>query len=105
MGYDFVENDTGGKLRITCKSAQGSAIDLTGAVITLKWRKADGQLESKPMSVVGAASDGVAEYRFKAAELFAPVMRCAVMITDAAGYELSSLDHINLKVRKRLPYL
>ncbi len=105
MSYDFVENDTGGKLRVTCKSAQGAAIDLTGATITLKWRKADGQLETKPMSTVGAASGGIAEYQFAAAELFAPVMRCAVMITDASGYELSSLDHINLKIRKRLPAL
>ena len=104
MKFDFVEGD-GGVLRVPCKDAQGAAIDLTDATITLKWRKADGSLAEKAMSIVGAATGGKAEYQFTATELFAPRMFCAVMITDAIGKELSSLDYIILNVRKRLPTL
>ena len=100
--YQFVAGDTGSKLEITCKNdSDGTVIDLTGSVLKLKWKGADGVLVSKTMTVTSAIA-GIAEYQFLATELFAGTIQFEVEITDASGKVIRSLDLIAEKVRRAL---
>ena len=99
-GYDFVENDDGSILRITCYNDDSSIIDLTGTAIVLRWRGSDGAMVERNMTIVGAAINGVAEYPFSAGELFAPKMHFGYRITDANNKNVSSRTLDTLSVRK-----
>lgn len=98
MRYDFVQNDTGSALRITCLDDAGAAIDITGAALTLLWRDIAGVSVERSMSIIDAAG-GVAEYQFAASELFARSMTFTVRIVDALGGVLHSREPIRLTVR------
>ena len=99
----FVSGDTGSELEVTCKDDDsGVVIDLTGSTVKLKWLDKDAALQTKTMSIVGAATDGVAKYKFLANELFAKQMKFEVEITDAGGFVLHNLELIRESVRKAL---
>ena len=99
----FVEDDTGSMLRVPCVDpATKAPLNLTGATVTLKWKSRAGTLVQRTMSVPNPAS-GIAEYAsFVAGDLYAPAMDFEVLVTDAAGKQITSLELINEPVRKRL---
>lgn len=100
--YQFVAGDTGSKLEVTCKNdADNSAINLTGATVKLKWKDSGGALQTKTMTITGAAT-GVAEYQFLTGELFAGTTDFEVEITDAGGKIIRCLDLLREKVRAAL---
>ncbi len=101
-GYDFVAGDTGSVLRITCRNADGAIIDLTGATVTLRWKDQAGILVERNMTIVGAATNGVAEYQFAAGELYAGRMRFGYRVTDATGNKISSRQLDEYTVRREL---
>ncbi len=88
-GPEFVAGDTGSVRRITCRNADGTPIDLTGASVTIRWRDSGGNVVERAMIIVSAI-DGVAEYQFAAGELYAPRMALGYRITDAAGNTITS---------------
>lgn len=99
----FVSGDTGSELEVTCKDDDtGVVIDLTGSGIKLKWLDAAKALQTKTMTIRGAATDGIVFYRFLANELIAPQMKFEVEITDSGGEVLRILDLIRESVRKAL---
>lgn len=99
---DFVTNDTGSILRITCKDNElGTAINLTGATVTLRWENASGTITSKTMTIVTAAS-GICQYQFVAGEIVYPLQKFEVEITDASGYKISNLTLIETTTREEL---
>lgn len=101
---DFVEGDTGSVLRVTClKKSDGTAINLTGATVRLKWIGSDGStLTTQVMTIESPASAGIVTYQFAADELFPHLMKFEVEITDAGGYVLSNLELIKQIVRPQL---
>jgi hypothetical protein len=97
--YDFREDDTASKRRVTCKDSQTSLpIDLTGATVKLQWRKPDATLASVAMTVIDALG-GVAEYQFLAGELKPPGMDFTVEITDSGGKIVKNVNVIYNTVR------
>jgi len=101
MDYDFGEDDTGSKLRVTCKDSQtGLPINLTGATVKLQWRKPDVTLASVVMTVIDALG-GVAEYLFAAGELKPKGMDFTVEITDSGGKILKNVNVIYKTVRPK----
>ena len=102
MAAELVTGDTGSILRITCKDNElGTAINLTGATVTLRWENASGTVTSKTMTIVTAAS-GICQYQFAAGEIIAGTMRFEVSITDASGYIVSNLTLIPIEVREEM---
>ncbi len=101
MSADLVVDDTGTKMRITCrKKSDNSVIDLTGAAVTIGWRnEADTADVEKTMAIVGVATDGVAEYQFLVGDLYANFMSFEFEITDAGGFILTGLDLVKQIVR------
>ena len=101
--YQFVANDTGSKLKVTCKNdADSTVIDLTGATVKLKWKNSSGILQTKTMTVLTPATNGQAEYQFLIGELFSGTMDFEVEITDSGGKITRCLDLIAEKVRAAL---
>lgn len=99
MKYDFTQGDTGGTLRVECVKGVGQAIDLTGATVTLKWRSKTRQLVERGMTIVDAVN-GLAEYQFADAELYAPSMDVTVVIIDMLGGVLHSREALKITVRR-----
>ena len=104
MSYEFVAGDTGSKLRVTCKNSSDlTAIDLTGAVVALKWRSSvSDAIVTKTMTLLSPNTDGKAEYQFGTSELEKGPMSFEVQITDAGGKVVRSLDLISETVREAL---
>ena len=100
--YKFVEDDTGSKLRITCKRTSGAVIDLTGSTVELIWKAKAGTLITQPMDIVAPATDGVAEYQFDAGELEPERMHFTARITDVSSRVLTSNGYIDVPVRRRM---
>lgn len=99
MAYDFVSNDTGSVLQVTCTNkATRAAINLTGATVKLKWPGANRTVVEKTMTVVTPLA-GVVSYQFLAGELFAPEMRFEVEITDTGGLRTTMLEPLIVQVR------
>lgn len=99
MAYEFVTGDTGSKIVVTCTdSVLGTAINLTGATVKLKWITNAGVLANKSMTITSAAT-GVCEYQFLATEIEAPTMTFEVEITDATAKIITNLDEIVCNVR------
>lgn len=102
IDYQLVEGDTGSKLRVTCKdNILDQPIDLTGAAVALNWKKTDGNLVSKSMTIVDTAT-GLVEYQFLAAEIEIPKMNFEIKITDSGGRVIRSLQLIHVPVRTAL---
>lgn len=98
---DFVANDTGSKLQITCKDNDtGAVINLTGATVTLRWMDKTGATQNRVMTVTSAVN-GVTEYLFAVGELIYPQMTFEVRITDSGGKEITNLAPIEISVRAR----
>ncbi len=100
--YDFVENDTGSVLRITCTDRAGNVIDLTGATVTLKWNDATGTLQQQAMAINAPATAGIVQYKFAAGELFSPSMYFSIKIQDSGGGVVHSNCVVNTKIRKAI---
>lgn len=105
---DLVAGDTGTLLRVPITNRQDeSAIDLTGAVVTLYWRIDGGSLQTRTMTVQTPA-DGIAEYQFATGDLVLAAgatygtLRAEVEVTDAGGKKLTGLDPIALTIRARV---
>ncbi len=101
---DMVAGDTNRTLRVTCTSG-GSAINLTGATVTLLWRiattgsKTDTKQQAT-MTLVTPAS-GIAPYTFTAGQLVPGKMTAEVQIT-AAGVTITSDDVLEYDIRARV---
>lgn len=101
--YQFVAGDTGSKLRVTCKNdSDNTVIDLTDATVKLKWKDSSGTLQSKTMTIISPATNGIAEYQFASGELYSGTMSFEIEITDAGGKIIKSLDYIVERVRAGL---
>lgn len=98
---DFVSNDTGSTLLVTCKDASGAAINLTGATVKLRWKGLTGTVADKTMTIVTPAS-GICSYKFLADELIAPAMAFEIEITDSGAFKLSNPDLITVTVREQI---
>lgn len=99
---DLVTGDTGSILTVTCNdSAAGTAINLTGATVKVRWEDATGVLVLKTMTIENA-SGGIASYQFASGEIFAPKMKFEIEITDAGGKIVTNLALIELTVREQL---
>lgn len=102
MAYDFVSGDTGSKIQVTCKDNDlGTAINLTGATVTISWENASGTVVTKTMTITNAVS-GIAEYQFLAGELLSGKMKFEIVITDAIGKIISNLSLIEVSVREQM---
>ena len=110
--FKLVSGDTGSKLRYApINDGDDSVIDLTGKTAKILWKKADGTLAEKDMTVTTITSGAlftkyggikVAEYQFTTTEIFSGVMDIEVKITDAGGGVIRSLELDSLKVRAAL---
>ena len=99
---DFVENDTGSVLLVTCKTKAGGIIDLTGASVALKYRIDGGTLQTKTMTINPPATAGIVQYQFLAGELIAGEMIEAVEITNSASKVISELCTVTHTIRGKL---
>lgn len=99
--FDYTAGDTKSKFYISAKDESGNIITLSGATVTLRWKNQAGALVSQTMTVTDAAN-GLAEYQFAAGELFAPSMAFEVQIVDGAGKILSSVENIQVAVKKKI---
>jgi hypothetical protein len=98
---DFVSGDTASTLLVTCKDGDGTAVNLTGCTVKLRWQEATGTVADRTMTIV-SASEGTVSYKFLADELYAPSMSFEVKITDADGYLLRNPGLITEMVREAL---
>jgi len=97
---EFVENDTGSVLRVTCvDNDTDAAINLTGATVRLRWRHHNGDVTSKTMNIVTAAS-GIVEYQFASGELWRGTRSFEVEIADAQGKVITSITRLVATVHK-----
>jgi len=99
--YDAIEGDTARKLKITALRSDGVPVNLTGATVTFRYRDANGQPQSRVMTVIDPIN-GVAEYQFAANELVAPTLYYQINIVDGSGNELTGDCIDALRVGKRL---
>lgn len=101
--YDFVANDDGSVLTVTCKNDQDkTVIDLAGSTVQLSWRDQASALITKAMTVLNPTINGKAQYQFAVGELFAPGMLVEPQITDAGGKKITALKLLYLSVRKAI---
>jgi hypothetical protein len=99
---DLVTGDTGSRLVCTVKDkSTGTARNLTGAAVKLRWRDNDRVVVTKTATVTDAAG-GVCEYVFGAGEIIAPSMKIEVEVTDNTGKVTTSVDTIDLTVREEI---
>jgi hypothetical protein len=98
---DFVSNDTGSTLLVTCTDDAGTAINLAGCAVKLRWQEEAGTIADVTMTVVDAAA-GTCSYKFLADELYAPAMAFEVKITDADSFVLRNINLITVTVRDDL---
>jgi hypothetical protein len=98
---DFVSNDTGSTLLVTCADDAGAAINLAGCTVKLRWQEEAGTIAEATMTVVDAAA-GTVSYKFLADELYAPAMAFEVKITDADSFVLKNINLITVTVRDDL---
>ena len=103
MAYEFVENDTGSTLKVTCKDRQaGTVVNLTGATVKLKYTIDGGALATKTMTIQVPGTDGIATYQFLAVELVKGLMVAEVEVTDSGGKILTNLEPQTFLIRPRL---
>lgn len=113
MAIDFVAGDTASKIAVTCLDKRtGAAIDLTGAIVWIRWQSCETLVERQ--MVVTNAPAGVAEYAFGAGELeySGPVsivegvrvsaMKFEVEITDGNRKKMTNLRTIDVWLRDQL---
>lgn len=98
---DFVANDTGSTLLVTCTDDAGAVINLTGCTVKLRWQEAAGTVADKTMTIVSAAA-GTCSYKFLATELYSPAMAFEVKITDGDSFILKNVSLITVTVRDDL---
>ena len=98
---DLVAGDTASTLAVTCVDDTGTAIDLSGCTVNLRWKDEVGEVQTQAMTVSDAAG-GVCTYQFGEDELFSPGMAFEVEITDISGKKLSNVDLISVTVREQL---
>lgn len=91
MPVEFVAGDTGSVLEVAfTRASDGSAFDLTGCTIAVKWRIAGGSLVTKAMSAVSPLSGGLARYQFTTNDLVQGKMVFEFEVTDGTGAVISS---------------
>jgi len=99
---DFVADDTGCTLSATCTDKiSGMPINLTGATVNLNWMSSANVAVTKTM-VIDSVTKGKVSYKFLTGELYAPLMKLEVVVTDAASKKITSLDEVVIKVRARI---
>jgi len=102
MANEFVQDDSGSKLEVTCKNdADKSVIDLTGATVMARWKDKAGTVVERTMTVTDAAG-GVAEYQFAAGELEAGTTGYEIEITDAQGGVIKNLSLLLVNIREKI---
>jgi len=102
MGVSFIANDTGSVLEVTCQNdSDSSAINLTGATVTLRWNNIAGTTVEQAMTITNATG-GVAQYQFTAGELEEGTTSYEVEITDSGGDIITSLKRLREKVGPKL---
>lgn len=102
MANEFVQDDTGSKLEVTCKNdADKSVIDLTGSTVKARWKDKAGAVVEKNMTITDAAG-GVAEYQFAAGELEAGTTGYEIEITDAQSSVIKNLNLLLVNIREKI---
>ena len=102
MANEFVQDDSGSKLEITCQNDDDkSVIDLTGATVKARWKDKAGTVVEKTMTVTDAAS-GIAEYQFATGELEAGTTGFEIEITDAQGGIIKNLNLLLVNIREKI---
>ncbi len=102
MGIEFVQADTGSKLRAVCvDDATGLPIDLTGATVRARYKIDGGSLQTKVMTIVDALA-GEAEYLFSTGELAPGALEGEIEITDSGGKVITSLQTFHFGIRTKL---
>lgn len=101
MDYELVAGDTGSKLVVTIvDNGDGTAVDLTGATVNLRWRANRSVVVVGPKDMtVTDAPGGIAEYLFEATELVAGIMEFEVEVIDAQARKVRNLAPIVERVR------
>ena len=101
MADDFVSNDTGSILQITCVDSTGVAINLTGATVRLRWIDTTNTVQTKTMTIVTAAS-GICQYQFATGELVPGRMQFEIEIEDSSGYKTTNPTLTEVTVREEI---
>jgi len=104
MGIEFVQLDTGSKIKLHCVDDDlDTAIDLTGGTVRLRYKIAGGALQTRVMSIVGAPVNGDADYLFQSGELTpGGGLECEFEITDSGGKVITSLETFKFGIRTKL---
>lgn len=101
IDYGFVSGDTGSVLRVTVVDKETKKpIPLTTPTY-LEWIDQTGRKITREMEVTDA-DNGIAQYKFQAGELYAPEMEFEVKTGTDPTDVLTSLQLIDIPVRKRL---
>jgi len=99
---DLVTGDTGSVYQLAATDSDtGSVIDLTGAIVRLRWEDDAGAVQTRIMTVTNTVG-GIAEYKFLTGEIIAPKMVFETEIEDSSGFITSSNDLTTLSVREEL---
>lgn len=97
MRGDFVAGDTNATLEARLKKASdGSAFDLTGCTVLLRWKIGTaGSVVEKAMTVA-APTTGVATYRFGEDELAEGDLYCEVQVTETSTSRILTTQVLGL---------
>lgn len=106
LDYDFTENDTGSKVRVTFidKSTGQRLTPFNGVYNASLWVKPNaGAWVERAMSVLSGANDGQAEYQFTSLELTEGSLSTQAQATKIS--DASIVSELGIKVYKVGPKL
>ena len=102
--HQFVENDTGSALRITCIDDETELpVNLTNKTVYIRFKINSGATASQVMTILNTAS-GTVQYQFQAGELLRGTLYVAVRIIDNSDTtHVTQLDPFTYLVRAEFP--
>jgi hypothetical protein len=98
---DFVEGDET-LLQVNCIGFDRTAIDVSGATVTLRYRIAGGSLQSKTMTINAPNSAGQVQYQFLSGDLTPGKLSGEVGLQDNTGKAFTSLRGFHFSVRPKI---
>lgn len=97
---ELVAGDRGSVLRVTVTDQAGTAVDLTGKAVQLRYTIGPGELQIKTMTVLNQTTNkGQADYQFAAADLSDGILEGEVRLNDGQPDQLTSVDKFYLPIR------
>lgn len=97
----LVAGDTESTLKITCKDSDGTVINLTGATVRVYWRIANGNVQSRTMTIDASPATGIATYKFQSGDLIVGDLVGEIEIQFTSGTILTSVVTFTINVRLR----